>query len=121
MKICIPTETDRGMDARVYGHFGSAPYFTVYDTDSDSIEVIDNSKNHHIHGRCHPLSKLSDMGLSAVICFGMGVRALQALKANGIKVYRQNGRTVHELVENFMNNNVQELTEEESCNQHSCH
>ena len=43
MRICIPTETKDGKTAKVYGHFGSAPYFTVYDTDKDTVEVIDNA------------------------------------------------------------------------------
>jgi hypothetical protein len=33
MKICIPTETNEGKSAAVYGHFGSAPYFTIIDTE----------------------------------------------------------------------------------------
>jgi predicted Fe-Mo cluster-binding NifX family protein len=33
MKICIPTENKEGLSAKVHGHFGSAQYFTIYDTD----------------------------------------------------------------------------------------
>ena len=43
MKICIPTETNQGNTAQVYGHFGSAPYFTIYDTEAKSLEVVDNA------------------------------------------------------------------------------
>ena len=28
MKICVPTENDRGMEAIAASHFGSAPFFT---------------------------------------------------------------------------------------------
>ncbi len=54
MKICIPTETGEGKNAQVYGHFGSAPYFTIYDTDAQSIEIVDNANSHHEHGTCNP-------------------------------------------------------------------
>ena len=43
MKLCIPTETNEGKNAKVYGHFGSAPYFTIVDTEKDTVEVIDNA------------------------------------------------------------------------------
>ena len=33
MKICIPTADNNGMDAKASAHFGSAPYYTVVDTD----------------------------------------------------------------------------------------
>jgi predicted Fe-Mo cluster-binding NifX family protein len=52
MKICIPTETNEGKSAQVYSHFGSTSFFTIYDTDTDSIEIIDNANQHHSHG-CH--------------------------------------------------------------------
>ena len=35
MKICIPTETGDGTSAQVYGHFGSAPYFTICDLEDE--------------------------------------------------------------------------------------
>ena len=34
MKICIPVETSSGMKSLVYGHFGSAPYFAIYDMET---------------------------------------------------------------------------------------
>ena len=52
MKLCIPTETNEGKSATVYGHFGSAPYFTIVDTEKDTVEVIDNANQHHAHGMC---------------------------------------------------------------------
>ena len=37
MRICIPTETNMSFEATVYGHFGSASYFTIYDRDKDDF------------------------------------------------------------------------------------
>jgi len=36
MKICMPVSEAKGMDSVIYGHFGSAPFFAVYDTDKNS-------------------------------------------------------------------------------------
>ena len=84
MKICIPTETNEGKAAKVYGHFGSAPYFTIYDADTNSVEVIDNLNQHHSHGLCHPMNALKGKGIDIVVCGGMGARAVQKLNEEGI-------------------------------------
>jgi predicted Fe-Mo cluster-binding NifX family protein len=40
MKICFPVESDKGLDSEVFGHFGSAPTFVVFDTEAKSIDTI---------------------------------------------------------------------------------
>ena len=40
MLACIPTVDDAGRAARVHEHFGSAPFFTLYGSDSD-VAVTD--------------------------------------------------------------------------------
>ena len=51
MRICIPAETDAGLKAKINAHFGSAPYFIIYDTDKETLEVINNSNQHHMQGK----------------------------------------------------------------------
>ena len=85
MKICIPTETGDGKTAQVYGHFGSAPFFTIYDTDAKSIEVVDNANKHHEHGTCNPVAALRGRAVDVVVTGGMGARAVMMLNAQGIK------------------------------------
>ena len=120
MKICIPIEKDEGKLSEVYGHFGSAPYFTVYDTDRDTVEVIDNSNQHHAHGMCQPMNALVDKKIDAVVCGGMGARAVQKLNESGIKVYRAVSGTVADVVSQFIKGEIQEITIENACTQHSC-
>ena len=40
MKICMPTEGDKGISEKLYAHFGSAPYFTVVDTETGDVSEI---------------------------------------------------------------------------------
>ena len=68
MRICIPTETDDGNDAQVNAHFGSAPVFTIYDTDSHELEYVNNSAHQHIHGMCQPMTALKGRRIDSVIC-----------------------------------------------------
>ena len=85
MKICIPTETDQGLEAAVMAHFGSAPFFTIYDTNTEGIEHVGNQNLHHMHGGCQPLLALNGKAVDVVICGGMGARAVQKLGEGGVK------------------------------------
>ena len=121
MRICIPTETKDGKSAKVYGHFGSAPYFTIYDTEKDTVEIIDNSNQHHSHGMCQPMGSISDKNINAVVCGGMGGRAVQKLNEGGIKAYRANDGTVADITALFAKGGLEEITIENACSQHGCH
>jgi predicted Fe-Mo cluster-binding NifX family protein len=121
MRICIPTETDEGVVAKVYGHFGSAPYFTVYDSRQKSYETIDNSNQRHVHGTCHPMTSLTGKNIDAIVCIGMGSRAVLSLNDAGIKTYRANGETVEQIVSQLESNRLEEITVEDACSQHRCH
>lgn len=45
MKICILTATDHGKESILFDHFGSAPYFIVYNQDSEELEIVSNREN----------------------------------------------------------------------------
>ena len=121
MKICIPTETNDGKSAVVYGHFGSAPYFTIIDTDKDTVEIISNANQHHSHGMCQPMSALDGKSIDAVVTGGMGGRAVQKLNESGIKAYREIPGTVADIVSQFTKGGLDEITINNACSQHGCH
>ena len=121
MKICIPTETNEGKSAEVYEHFGSAPYFTIVDTEKDTIEVINNANQHHSHGMCQPMSALMGKKIDAVVTGGMGARAVQKLNEGGIKAYRGIAGTVADIVSQFTKGGLKEITVQNACVQHDCH
>ena len=120
MRICIPTSTADGKTAKAHEHFGSAPYFTIYDTEKDAIEIIDNANQHHSHGMCQPMGVLTGRKIDAVVCGGMGARAVQKLNESGIKAHRAIPGTVEEIVKQYEQGKLEEITTENACNQHSC-
>ena len=71
-QLKIPLITNEGLKSEVNAHFGSAPYFLIYDTEKETSETISNSDEHHIHGMCHPMKALDDKDIGAVVCGGMG-------------------------------------------------
>ncbi len=118
MKLCIPTLDDKGRDARVHDHFGSAPWFTLVDTTDGSIETIANSNAHHAHGTCHPLSQLTGHAFDALVVGGIGRRALDSLKAAGLKVYRTPAPLVSGVIDAAAGGEMQELEEIHACSGH---
>jgi predicted Fe-Mo cluster-binding NifX family protein len=122
MKICVPTETNEGLKARVYAHFGSAPFFTLVDVESKSVETIDNRDQNHAHGQCHPVASLQGRQVGAVVSGGMGLRALQMFHDAGIKVYRGRPDTVESILGDIAGNRLEEISLDDACGHHGgCH
>jgi predicted Fe-Mo cluster-binding NifX family protein len=120
IRICIPTATDAGLKAKVNAHFGSAPYFTIYDTDKETVEMIHNSNPHHRHGMCQPMGILDKKNIDFVVCGGMGSRAVQKLKEGGIKAYRAVAGTVADIIKKYKDKHLEEITVDNACRQHGC-
>jgi predicted Fe-Mo cluster-binding NifX family protein len=118
MKICIPTTDDAGLDSQPFGHFGSAPYFTLVDVDAEKVEVLNNGNQHHAHGTCHPLRQLGGYGIGAVVCRGLGRRAIASLEANGIDVLITGESTVRGVVEAFRSGRLRKMSPAEACAGH---
>lgn len=121
MLACIPTEGNAGRDDVVYGHFGSAPYFTLYNSDTDEIQVIENRNAEHEHGSCHPMKNLAKFKIDAVICAGMGMRAIYALNSEGIKIYSSESKPVSEVLEKIKAGLLVEMDPSRACPGHGQH
>jgi predicted Fe-Mo cluster-binding NifX family protein len=118
MRVCFPTGTNQGLSALLYGHFGSAPFFTLADTETGLLEVRDNQGQVHAHGACHPVGALEGLGIQAVVCGGMGLRALQKLEEAGIEVYRSGALTVEEALREIGEGKAERLSVEGACAHH---
>jgi len=121
MKICLPVLENKGMESQVFGHFGSAPCFAVYNSDTKSIIFSTNDESAHEHGKCMPVDALRTLGAEAVLCRGMGLRAANLLVASGIKPFLVDAETVSEALEKFDRREVRVLDEATSCHAHECH
>lgn len=115
MKICIPSKSAEGISARVSAHFGSAPFFTLYDTDTREIQVVKNQNQHHEHGQCRPRQAVIGLGVEAVIAAGLGQRALLGLNESGIRVYKTEAKTVGEILDHLEDHLREPMTLESAC------
>ena len=118
MKICFPIEENNGIESVVYSHFGSAPMFFIYDSETKDTEIIDNQNLNHTHGMCSPIQALNGKTVDAIIVGGIGAGAINKLNMIGIKVYQAIEDTVQQNIERFTDNSISEISLEKACNQH---
>jgi predicted Fe-Mo cluster-binding NifX family protein len=122
MNICIPIEKDEGLSSAVYGHFGSAPYFAIYNTQSKEMEVINNGNLHHSHGQCSPISALSGKSVDILATGGIGAGAIERLRTMGVKVCRVgSGHTIADIIQIHEQDGLKEVQGNDVCDHHSCH
>ena len=121
MLACIPTNGSAGLEDTVCDHFGSAATFTLFNSETGEITVLDNRNAHHTHGTCHPMNHLAKYKIDAVVCVGMGRRAIEALNSEGIRIYHSGSKKVSEVVEFIKAGNLQEMDPAKACRGHGQH
>ena len=118
MLTCIPTMGQAGLADTVCDHFGSAPFFTLYEKESGALTILANDSAHDGHGMCHPLKQLGQYKIEAFVCMGIGRRALMMLGSAGIKVYTPGTKSVAEVIEKIKTDALTELDPEQACQGH---
>lgn len=121
MLVCIPTIGSAGLDDTVCDHFGSAAYFTIYNSESGELTILENAEADHVHGSCQPRNRLGDHEINAVICGGMGRRAIEALNAEGIRIFVAESRDVRQVIEQINSGNLTEMDPHAACRGHGDH
>jgi len=118
MKICIPVESDQGIDSQVSAHFGSAPIFMIVDSDTLNCKAIINTNEHHSHGMCQPLAVLKSEKFDGIVVGGIGMGAFNKLQAAKIKVFRTKLSTIKEAIDAHKSGTLKEVTEKTACASH---
>jgi predicted Fe-Mo cluster-binding NifX family protein len=121
MKICMPVGDENGLSSVIYGHFGSAPFFALFDTETQNVSIVNNSLGEHEHGQCMPVDAIRALKAEAVLCKGMGMRAANLLITAGIKPFLVDATTVSDAIGKYHAQDVRVLDESTSCREHGCH
>ncbi len=120
MKVCLPTKKNEGLESIAFGHFGSAPFFIIYNSDNNEAKVIENQNLHHAHGACNPINALNNEPVDAIIVGGIGARAIQKLNAMNIRVFRAIEGSIANNIEALKLNKLMEFTSQTGCGHHDC-
>ena len=118
MKLCIPSLGERGLDEQVGEHFGRVPFYTLYDTNSKEVELLENTST-HMGGAGYPTELIAKAGANTMICGGLGGRAIQMFEEMGIMVYVGARGTVKEAIQLWENGTLEAATDENACRQHA--
>ena len=119
MRICIPTEDQSGLNARIGEHFGRVPFYTLVDTEDPEVKVIDNTGVHGATPGMPPAEIIAGEGADVVLCSGLGRRAITIFEGHGIHVFIGAQGTVQQAIEAHQNGQLSEATDANACAQHA--
>lgn len=116
MRICIPTHNTKGLDSLVHNHFGKAPYYIIYNTSHNMMEILTNPNKEHGGGKCDPSLPFTDNPIDVAITSGKGKKALRKLKDKGVKTFGiTSEKTVAEVIESIQKNALSEIEAQCAC------
>lgn len=118
MRIAFPVDSGSGLDSEIFGHFGSAVKFIIVDSETGSIEEINNNDLGHSHNKCNPMKALGGKSVDVVVSGGIGQGALNGLRSLGVKVFRSEGGTVSENLEMLRSGSLKEFMPGFLCSGH---
>lgn len=119
MRIAVPTAENGGLDDLVSQHFGHAPTFTIFDTETNEVEVLPNQSMHR-GGTGYPPEHLAPARVDVMVCAGLGRRAIHMFEQFGIEVYvgAMAGHTAEAAIETYQSGKLQMATDENACQEH---
>ena len=100
MIVCVPTEGAKGLDERIANDVGSAPTFTLFDSSTNKIKVVERGRSDS--GNAFEMADHFPNGeIDAVIVSKMEEKSIAKLKKKGIVVYEGARGTLAETIMNW--------------------
>lgn len=118
MKLCIPSMGNKGLDEAVGEHFGRVPNYTVFETETEEVTIMDNTSE-HMGGSGFPAEILAKAGIDTMLCGGLGRRAISMFEGSGVMVFVGATGTVRETIDKWKAGQLQAATDENACAQHA--
>jgi cation diffusion facilitator family transporter len=115
LSALIPVAEINGIDSRIHGHFGRAPYFVVVRFNENDIEIVDFYYNEFLEEKIHIgvkiIKALLRSGLHLLFTRGIGELSFYMLKENFIDIYHVGEElTVGEIIQAYREKRVPILT-----------
>lgn len=106
MKICLPTNTNLGLQSELATNFSAAPWLQVIESDTLETLVIDATDTSQ---RDKPI----DMDL--IMCRSMTQGLYQALRAQGVPVFGTRAKSVAEALADYQEGDLRDLAADVCC------
>ena len=109
MKIII-TSSGKTLDSEISEVFGRCPVFILADTETGEFTAFDNTAVSARGGAgIQSAQFVVDQGAEAILNGNIGPKALSVIKAAGLPIYVQEGKTAAEVIDNFKAGKLQKL------------
>ncbi len=116
----IPVKDINGLDSKVHGHFGRAPYFAVMrlnsnNNNNNNIEIEDFYFNEFLDEKKHigikVIKAIIKYKIDLLFTSKIGEISFYMLKDNFVDIYKaEEGLSIREVVENYRNNQLEQIT-----------
>lgn len=112
MKIAIPVDEQK-LDSPICISFGRAPYFLIYDTENKASSFIDNSVAASSQGGAgiKAAQVVVDQKVDVLLTPRCGENAAEVFKSANVQIFKTTSTVVTQVIEEFLNGNLSELTE----------
>lgn len=110
MKIAVASKGE-GLKARIDDRFGRADYFVIVDLKDMAETTIENTAKNEASGAGgRAVRLLANEGVQAIVVPELGPKAVTAIKAFEMKVYKKAGfEVVEDAVKGYQEGNLEEM------------
>ncbi|MFO7937537.1 MAG: NifB/NifX family molybdenum-iron cluster-binding protein [Kiritimatiellia bacterium] len=107
MKIAFTTSGD-DLNGEIDPRFGRAPKFLIFDTESRSFDVADNTQNLNAPqgAGIQSAETVVRLGAQAIVTGHCGPKAFRALSAAGVKIYNTEIKNIEKAIQALENNEL---------------
>ena len=110
MIVCI-TSTGDSINSELDPRFGRCGYFTLYETDTNDVEIIENEAVRSGGGAGISSGQLMvEKNVKAIITGNVGPNAMSVLSAAGLEIYKGSKGSVRENYEGFKAGKLERIT-----------
>jgi len=117
MRISVPSMGNKGLEDMIGQHFGRVPTYTIWDSETEKVEIVPNTSE-HMGGTGLPPELMNAHKVDIMLCSGLGQRAVKMFEELGIMVYVGAMGTVKDTIEAWKRGELQEVTDETACQEH---
>lgn len=111
MKVAVPVD-DKLMESAVCPSFGRAPYFLIYDSDTQEGEFLDNKAAASQGGAgIKAAQTIVDHQIKALLTPRCGQNAAEVIKAAKVDIYRTVNKTAQENIDAYLAGELSMLEE----------
>jgi len=116
-RLAVSVSEDKGMDSKIGGHFGKAPYFAFVDLDGEKIRQVEIKKNPAVkldrRIGVEAANFIIDNRADVLAAMGIGESPFHILKSNLVRIFTIEGETLGDVVGKILKNELKDHKEPE--------